>query len=125
MSSNNNTNTVGSALADKDANAEMMQVQNGGAEGKVEDTKSMEYHRQVLAEKMAAGGQGGGELYVSPSDGIMSPCSTKLSAYKNKQFNKVKPQSLFAKTQNKNLFGGNKPSNGPMFGDKPTATESN
>ena len=28
------------------------------------------------------------QIYVSPSDTIMSPCTAKLSAYKSKQFGK-------------------------------------
>ena len=28
------------------------------------------------------------QVYVSPSDTIMSPCTAKLSAYKSKQFGK-------------------------------------
>ena len=30
----------------------------------------------------------GKQIYVSPSDTIMSPCTAKLSAYKSKQFGK-------------------------------------
>ncbi|KAI9829609.1 MAG: hypothetical protein M1826_005499 [Phylliscum demangeonii] len=35
--------------------------------------------------------------YVSPSDGMVSPCTAKLSAYRQKHFMKVKPQTLFGK----------------------------
>ena len=75
----------------------------------------------------------GKPTYVSPSDNIMSPCTAKLSAYRNKhvmkyvpfQFyanitNKIltihraKPKSLFAKASSKNLGSTN------MFADKPT-----
>lgn len=84
------------------------------------DVKSMEYHRQVLASKMAAGQGKEGDNYVSPSDGIMSPASAKLTAYKNKQFGKGKPQSLFAKNASKNIAA----KGGPLFGDVKAATSS-
>ncbi|POS86408.1 hypothetical protein EPUL_000883 [Erysiphe pulchra] len=67
---------------------------------------SMDYHRkifqskndenQLLAKREKA-------TYVSPSDTIMSPCTAKLSAYRNKQVGKAKPKSLFAKTSSKSL----------------------
>ncbi|KAK2766001.1 hypothetical protein FQN54_007516 [Arachnomyces sp. PD_36] len=46
--------------------------------------------------------------YVSPSDGIMSPCTKKLSDLKGKRFRTAgKPQSLFAKTiQKRSLENG-------------------
>lgn len=75
----------------------------------------------------------GKPTYVSPSDNIMSPCTAKLSAYRNKHVmkyvpylfytdttNKIltiyraKPKSLFAKASSKNLGSTN------MFADKPT-----
>ncbi|MCJ1339378.1 hypothetical protein MMC09_004667 [Bachmanniomyces sp. S44760] len=63
--------------------------------------KSMDYHRQVLASRLEE--DKAKPTYISPSDTIMSPCTKKLSAYKNKHFMKAKPQSLFAKTSSKNL----------------------
>ncbi|KAI6251124.1 hypothetical protein HI914_00634 [Erysiphe necator] len=67
---------------------------------------SMEYHRkmfqskndenQLLPKREKA-------TYVSPSDTIMSPCTAKLSAYRNKQVGKAKPKSLFAKKSSKSL----------------------
>ncbi|CAG8243616.1 unnamed protein product [Penicillium olsonii] len=60
------------------------------------DLSSMEYHRQVLQDKVASEEQP--TSYVSPSDDIMSPCTKKLSDIKGKRFkNAGKPQSLFAK----------------------------
>ncbi|CAG7962499.1 unnamed protein product [Penicillium salamii] len=60
------------------------------------DISSMEYHRQVLQEKVA--GEEQPTSYVSPSDELMSPCTKKLSDIKGKRFkNAGKPQSLFAK----------------------------
>lgn len=90
------------------------------------DIKSMEYHRQVLANKME---EGQDAKYVSPSDNIMSPCTAKLSAFRGKQIgkyvasntsqllqqwhvmtltyvlNRAKPKSLFAKASSKKLEG--------------------
>ncbi|KAL9127297.1 MAG: hypothetical protein Q9175_007766 [Cornicularia normoerica] len=54
--------------------------------------KSMEYHRQVLQSRLeedkGLDGVGAKQVYVSPSDTIMSPCTAKLSAYKTKHFAK-------------------------------------
>ncbi|OAA72517.1 Spo12 [Cordyceps fumosorosea ARSEF 2679] len=50
--------------------------------------------------------------YVSPSDNIMSPCSAKISALRNKQVNKAKPKSLFAQASAKKLSADN------LFGSK-------
>ncbi|KAH8598305.1 hypothetical protein B0O99DRAFT_684343 [Bisporella sp. PMI_857] len=93
-------------LADKDVNATTAAQQP--VEGK--EVKSMEYHRQVLQSKLDEGQ--GKQLYISPSDSIQSPCTQKLSAYRNKQVGKAKPKSLFAKASSKNLGNG-----APMFGN--------
>ncbi|KAK2732496.1 hypothetical protein FQN55_004073 [Onygenales sp. PD_40] len=68
-----------------------------GTDLKAATVNSMEYHRQVLKEKLEEGKSEKGH-YISPSDGIMSPCTKKLSDLKGKRFkNAGKPQSLFAK----------------------------
>ncbi|KAI0398182.1 hypothetical protein F5Y17DRAFT_411334 [Xylariaceae sp. FL0594] len=36
------------------------------------------------------------QQYISPSDGIMSPCTAKLTALKGRHAGKAKPKSLFA-----------------------------
>ncbi|KAK1766069.1 acyl-CoA dehydrogenase/oxidase [Phialemonium atrogriseum] len=90
----------------KDANAAMASAQE--PIGKP-DVKSMEYHRQVLQNKM----QQGETKYVSPSDNIMSPCTAKLNAFRNKQVGKVKPKSLFAQASVKKLEGES------LFGSRP------
>lgn len=64
---------------------------------------SMEYHRKVFQSTTDENQEKA--TYVSPSDTIMSPCTAKLSAYRNKQVGKAKPKSLFAKTSSKNLGG--------------------
>ncbi|KAI4601921.1 hypothetical protein KJ359_010787 [Pestalotiopsis sp. 9143b] len=50
------------------------------------EIKSMDYHRQVLQNKMEQ--EKDGQKYVSPSDNIMSPATAKLNAFKNKQVGK-------------------------------------
>ncbi|MCJ1382890.1 hypothetical protein MMC17_006003 [Xylographa soralifera] len=67
-----------------------------------EDTKSMDYHRQILQSKLADDGQK--TTYISPSDTIMSPTTQKLAGMRQKRFMKAKPQSLFAKTSSKNML---------------------
>lgn len=88
-------------LGDKDVNAAQT-VQ--ATESK--DIKSMEYHRQVLQSRLeedkyvsaphshriiANPQRRGKPTYVSPSDNIMSPCTAKLSAYRNKHVMKYVP----------------------------------
>ncbi|KAI5461481.1 hypothetical protein BGZ63DRAFT_356064 [Mariannaea sp. PMI_226] len=87
-------------LADKDANAAM-------AEHSVpaKDVKSMEYHRQAFHSKMAQ--EDASTKYISPSDNIMSPCTAKINALRNKHANKVKPKSLFAQASAKKLQSEN------------------
>lgn len=62
---------------------------------------SMEYHRKMFQSKNDENQEKA--TYVSPSDTIMSPCTAKLSAYRNKQVGKAKPKSLFAKKSSKSL----------------------
>ncbi|KAF1735200.1 hypothetical protein CRV24_004121 [Beauveria bassiana] len=52
------------------------------------------------------------QQYVSPSDNIMSPCSAKINALRNKHVSKAKPKSLFAQASAKKLSGEN------LFGSK-------
>ncbi|KAF4464281.1 acyl- dehydrogenase [Fusarium albosuccineum] len=94
-------------LADKDVNAPMAAEQQ--APGK--EVKSMEYHRQVLQSKMAQ--EESTAKYISPSDNIMSPCTAKINALRNKHANKAKPKSLFAQASAKKLQSDN------PFGAKP------
>ncbi|KAJ4417615.1 hypothetical protein N0V85_001777 [Neurospora sp. IMI 360204] len=68
---------------------------------KSDSMKTLEYHRQVLQNKMEIDHT----KYVSPSDNIMSPCTAKLSAFRSKQAGKVKPKSLFAQASAKKLEG--------------------
>ncbi|CAP73693.1 uncharacterized protein PODANS_2_10540 [Podospora anserina S mat+] len=78
------------------------------------DTMSMEYHRQVFQNKMAAQEE---KTYISPSDNLMSPCTAKLSAFRSKQVGKVKPKSLFAQASSKKLDAAGQSS--LLFGNKP------
>lgn len=95
-------------LADKDVNAAMTEQQQPAPNG---DVKSMEYHRQVLQSKMAQDetyveqqhgidhcrrrglivanrSRDRSNKYISPSDNIMSPCSAKINALRNKHASK-------------------------------------
>ncbi|GAB0141776.1 hypothetical protein EsHS_00002356 [Epichloe bromicola] len=85
-------------LGDRDVNAPVEHHQSG------KDVKSMEYHRQVFQSKMAAEPT---KQYVSPSDNIMSPCTAKINALRNKHASKAKPKSLFAQASVKKLTGEN------------------
>ncbi|EEQ34095.1 hypothetical protein McanMca71_002724 [Microsporum canis] len=79
-------------------------VEEAEADLKAATTKSMEYHRQVLKEKIEGDSQQSGHI-ISPSDGIMSPCTKKLSHLKGKKFkNAGKPQMLFAKALGKKSY---------------------
>ncbi|KID64306.1 spo12-like protein, partial [Metarhizium majus ARSEF 297] len=89
---------MSAVLGDKDVNA-VMDQQNAA-----KDVKSMEYHRQVFQSKMAAETT---KQYVSPSDNIMSPCTAKINALRNKHASKAKPKSLFAQASVKKLNGEN------------------
>lgn len=89
------------ALTTKDANAAMEPQQVPG-----KDVKSMEYHRQVFHSKIAQEETYAAaacpqrlrhtELtscdrtnkYISPSDNIMSPCTAKINALRNKHASK-------------------------------------
>ncbi|KAK1835346.1 hypothetical protein QBC39DRAFT_250207 [Podospora conica] len=86
-----------SALADKDVNAAVA----APAQDSTADVKSMEYHRQVLQSKID--NQSESKQYISPSDNIQSPCTAKLSAFRNKQVGKAKPKSLFARASSKKI----------------------
>ncbi|KAK3195936.1 hypothetical protein K4F52_000803 [Lecanicillium sp. MT-2017a] len=92
---------MASVLGDKDINASMEQQTQ---QQSTKDVKSMDYHRQMLQSKIA---EEPAKQYVSPSDNIMSPCSAKISALRNKQVNKAKPKSLFAQASAKKLNGDN------------------
>ncbi|KZZ98328.1 Spo12 [Moelleriella libera RCEF 2490] len=115
-------------LGDKDVNTFVEQPQQ---HNDAKDVRSMEYHRQMFHSKMAnepyvvhappttrsslGGITSGARLtdavfrnkqYVSPSDNIMSPCSAKINALRNKHASKAKPKSLFAQASAKKLVGG-------------------
>lgn len=91
-------------LGDKDVNTAMaeQQQQQQQQEAPAKDVKSMEYHRQVFQSKMAEEkcapsprpprpvrfpvltSARRSQKYVSPSDNIMSPCTAKINALRNK-----------------------------------------
>ncbi|KAI1853727.1 hypothetical protein JX265_003940 [Neoarthrinium moseri] len=86
-------------LSDKDVNTFVVPQADAA------NIKSMEYHRQVLQSKMEE--EKNKKSYVSPSDTIMSPCTAKLNAFRNKQVGKAKPKSLFAQASAKKFDGEN------------------
>ncbi|KAM7217906.1 hypothetical protein V8F06_006718 [Rhypophila decipiens] len=96
-------------LSSKDVNTSMptMTVDNNNNMNKNDavkpDVKSMEYHRQVFQSKIE---QEESKTYISPSDNIMSPCTAKLSAFRNKQVGKyVDHPSLMNKREGKMANG--------------------
>ncbi|ROT39194.1 hypothetical protein SODALDRAFT_332617 [Sodiomyces alkalinus F11] len=96
------------ALSDKDVNAPVQTSMVADPLDK-SNVKSMEYHRQVFQNKIA---EEKTKQYISPSDNIMSPCTAKLNAFRNKKIGKAKPKSLFAQASSKKLDGE------PLFGAK-------
>ena len=88
-------------LANKDVNAAMAEQVPAN-----KDVKSMEYHRQVFQSKMAQDETYAyttcqhseerasltscdrTDKYISPSDNIMSPCTAKINALRNKHASK-------------------------------------
>ncbi|KAK7547041.1 hypothetical protein IWX49DRAFT_573319 [Phyllosticta citricarpa] len=102
-------------LADRDTNAQFSTM------NPVDDSKpkTMEYHRQILESRMKSG-QLEESKYVSPSDGIQSPATQKLAAFKNKHgLQKAKPKTLFGKMSAKNMQANG----GSMFADIPQKKE--
>ncbi|KAF2457233.1 hypothetical protein BDY21DRAFT_267123, partial [Lineolata rhizophorae] len=78
--------------------------------------KSLEYQREMLNAKLKDGRAL--KSYISPSDNIQSPATQKLNAFKTKHaMKKSKPQTLFAKTSQKNVAVSNATT--AMFGDIP------
>lgn len=151
-----------SALTSKDVNASV--AATGPQDPKAAasaDVKSMEYHRQVLQSKIDNQSEYASPLpplphashqqltrqptartkqYISPSDNIQSPCTAKLSAFRNKQVgkyvlspspvppchgivltmteNRAKPKSLFARASHKKIEGAAAGGDG-LFGSAP------
>ncbi|KAI0123039.1 hypothetical protein BJ170DRAFT_123028 [Xylariales sp. AK1849] len=91
-------------LSEKDINVHNVPAAQSDAANGKPDVKSMEYHRQVLQSKIEEDNK---TTYISPSDTIMSPCTAKLNAFRNKQVGKAKPKSLFAQASAKKLDGDN------------------
>ncbi|KAI9729964.1 MAG: hypothetical protein M1834_006162 [Cirrosporium novae-zelandiae] len=104
-------------LADRSTNSPTKKPLVDAKPMKGDGPKSMEYHRQMLQARLAEQREQP-PAYISPSDDIMSPCTKKLSAYKDKQLKKARPNSLFAKASSnsannargKNLFANIRPS---------------
>ncbi|KAI9791950.1 MAG: hypothetical protein M1816_003219 [Peltula sp. TS41687] len=125
--SSNNSNSI---LSDRDINAPITSTSGETHQQDASTTtikasgpaKSLDYHRQMLQSKL--NGDNATQKYVSPSDGIMSPCTAKLSAYRNKHFMKAKPQSLFGKPKPKMAeMSSSSSSSSSPFGSSSSATE--
>ncbi|ROW15407.1 hypothetical protein VPNG_02382 [Cytospora leucostoma] len=141
MSSATGNTPPANVLGARDTNVPMTKttVANTGKNAAVKgDANTMDLHRQALQAKIAAqkydtaaapvheavsklslDDRSGSNNYISPSDEIMSPCTAKLNALRNKQVGKVKPRSLFAQTSSKRLR-----SSEGLFGSKPTTPPS-
>lgn len=54
-------------------------------------------HRQLFGKAggMGSSSNGQAQTFASPTDSIMSPCTAKLQAHKNKHLTRTKPQMLF------------------------------
>ncbi|KAI4944642.1 hypothetical protein J4E91_008647 [Alternaria rosae] len=103
-------------LSPRDTNAQVKPMSSPEKNAEKKDSKSLDYHRQVLQSRLDNGQE---QKFVSPSDEIMSPATQKLQAFKTKHaMKKSKPQTLFKKTSAKN-FESNKGSGTLMFADIP------
>lgn len=83
------SHSIGSALAEKDTN--MQPTSNTthsntmpGDENKMVNT---DQQKQALDKKIAEHNNSSG-TYISPSDAILSPASSKLAGFKQRQINK-------------------------------------
>ncbi|KAF2719877.1 hypothetical protein K431DRAFT_313826 [Polychaeton citri CBS 116435] len=68
--------------------------------------KGTQQERKIMEQKIAENNKNG-EVYISPSDAILSPASQKLSSFKQRQMNKKGgpnpvARSLFSKSLKNN-----------------------
>ncbi|SMR62371.1 unnamed protein product [Zymoseptoria tritici ST99CH_1E4] len=89
------SHSIASALSEKDSNLQPAQQNNpkslaAGEENKSLDTEQHKQHKQVL-EKIAEQNKQPG-TYVSPSDAILSPASSKLAGFTQRQINRQQKQ---------------------------------
>ncbi|SMR56940.1 unnamed protein product [Zymoseptoria tritici ST99CH_1E4] len=98
------SHSIASALSEKDSNLQPAQQNNPKSSAAGEENKSLdtEQHKQVLEKISEQNKQPG--TYVSPSDAILSPASSKLAGFKQRQINKQNnnknptARSLFSRT---------------------------
>ncbi|KAL2038441.1 hypothetical protein N7G274_008780 [Stereocaulon virgatum] len=95
-------NSPSKPLASRDVNASTSSTKANATENG--ETKSMDYHRQILQNRLASE-KGAENVYISPSDTIMSPCTKKLNGLKMGRFGRAKPQNLFAKIDKDGKIG--------------------
>lgn len=110
MSSTTGNTPAANVLGARDTNVAMTNTTTDANTGKNAavkgDAKAMDLHRQALQAKIAAQkydtaaapvheavskltlDDSSGNNYISPSDEIMSPCTAKLNALRNKQVGK-------------------------------------
>lgn len=88
------SHSIASALAEKDTNQQQptttsssstMQQQQPGEENKT--SFNTDQQKQALDKKIAEHNNSSG-TYISPSDAILSPASSKLAGFKQRQINK-------------------------------------
>ncbi|CZT21707.1 uncharacterized protein RCC_07572 [Ramularia collo-cygni] len=112
------SHSIASALAEKDSNQQPIVTDNNnnpsttmqpGEENKT--THNTDEQKQALDKKIAEHNNSSG-TYISPSDAILSPASSKLAGFKqrqiNKQTNNKNPtaRSLFSRTMSGNSGNG-------------------
>jgi hypothetical protein len=79
------SHSIASALAEKNLNMQYAQNnQKQSAAGEENKAADAQQHKQVLE----AGQNKQPGAYVSPSDAILSPASSKLAGFKQRQINK-------------------------------------
>ncbi|KAI1809454.1 hypothetical protein GGS20DRAFT_590600 [Poronia punctata] len=70
-------------------------------------TKTIVKNKAILSADLGPNNTSASQQYVSPSDGIMSPCTAKLTALKGRHAGKAKPKSLFAQASAKKFDSEN------------------
>lgn len=85
------SHSIASALAEKDTNQQSIATQSSemqqqpGEENKT--NVNTDHQKQALDKKIAEHNNSSG-TYISPSDAILSPASSKLAGFKQRQINK-------------------------------------
>jgi hypothetical protein len=84
----NMSHSIASALAEKDTNQQPFNTANHTTmPGDENKTVNTDQQKQALDKKIAEHNNSSG-TYISPSDAILSPASSKLAGFKQRQINK-------------------------------------